>query len=113
VTQPDLLDPGHEKKMAINKNCTAEQGLSGIAQRNQSGMQVASRVKSQYAGRTANMVAHTLAQHAMHTKECVVESFKAPSCIRKLVCLEVPPRTDPELHGQQPPGVDPCTLNTA
>jgi hypothetical protein len=44
--------------------------------------------------------------------EFVIQRFTTPSCIRKLVCLEATSRADPESYSQEPPGEDPCILNT-
>jgi hypothetical protein len=41
--------------------------------------------KFQHSRRTANRAAHTSAKHAMRTKECVVQRFDTPNCIRKIV----------------------------
>jgi ribonuclease HI len=63
-----------------------------------------------HARREANKAAHTLAQHAMRTKEFVVRRFDVPTCIRKIARLETRQVEGPGNSGQQPPapGEDPC-----
>jgi hypothetical protein len=68
-------------------------------------------VKFQYIRRTANKVAHTLAQHAMHTKEFGVKRLQTPRCISKLVGLEATSTRGPGPSRQEPLWEDPCILD--
>jgi hypothetical protein len=70
------------------------------------------RYSFKYGHRDGNRAAHELAQHAMWTKEFVVDCVECPACIRGLVGLEARHLEYDWSVSRQPLGEVPCNLAT-